>query len=144
MRTLLLTMATLLAASPCFAQSVKASIDAQNAKWLKAYNSGDAAAVGQLYTPNAVALPAGAPMANGRAEIQKFWQGAMQAGVKNVSLHTISVQSYGRVAREIGRFALDAPGANGATNHEEGKYVVLWEHTRSGWLLNTDIWNTDK
>jgi uncharacterized protein (TIGR02246 family) len=144
MRVPLLVIAAALAAGPASAQSLKASIDAQNAKWLKAFSSGDAKAVAQLYMPNAVALPSGAPMATGRAAIQEFWQGAMKAGVKNVSLQTLSVQGYGRVAREIGRFALDEPGANGTTDHVEGKYVVLWQRTRDGWMLNTDIWNMDK
>jgi uncharacterized protein (TIGR02246 family) len=142
MRALSLLASFMLFALPASAASLKADIEAQNAKWLKAYNSGNAAEVAALYTPDAVALPSGAPMASGRAEIQKFWDGAMKAGVKNVSLQTLSVVSYGRYAREIGRLMLDAPGPNGATDHVVGKYVVIWQREPSGWMLNT--WNMDK
>ncbi len=144
MRSLLLALPLLFAAGPGFAQSLKAAIDAQNAKWVQAFSSSNAAALAQLYTPQAHVLPAGAPMATGRAEIQKMYESMVQSGLKNFALQTVSIQSYGRVAREIGRFTVDAPGANGATDHVEGKYVVIWRHEPAGWMLDTDIWNMDK
>jgi ketosteroid isomerase-like protein len=144
MRSLLLALLVLIAAGPASAQSLKATIDAQNAKWIQDFSSGNAAALAQLYTPQAHVLPAGAPMATGRVEIQKMYQSMVQSGLKNFSLQTISLQSYGRVAREIGRFTVDAPAANGATTHVEGKYVVIWRHEPAGWTLDTDIWNMDK
>ena len=144
MRSLLLAMSLLLASGPAFAQSLKAAIDAQNAKWVQEFSSGDAAALAQLYTPQARVLPAGGPMATGRAEIQKMYESMVKSGLKNFSLQTVSLQSFGQYAREIGRFTVDAPGSNGATTHVEGKYVVIWRHERSGWMLDTDIWNMDK
>jgi len=143
-RSLLFALPLLIAAGPAFAQSLKAAIDAQNAKWVQAFSSGNAAALAQLYTPQAHVLPAGAPMATGRAEIQKMYQSMVQSGLKNFSLQTVSLQSYGRVAREIGTFGVDAPGANGATTHVDGKYVVIWRHEPSGWMIDADIWNMDK
>ena len=65
------------------ARDIKSDIDAANAKWVAAFNKGDAASVAQLYTEHATALPPGAPMAKGRAAIQAFWQGAIQSGIKN-------------------------------------------------------------
>ena len=144
MRWLMFALPLLIAAGPASAQSLKAAIDAQNAKWVQEFSSGDATALAQLYTPQAHVLPAGAPMATGRAEIQKMYESMVKSGLKNFSLQTVSLQSYGRVAREIGRFAVDAPGANGATTHVEGKYVVIWRHEPTGWMLDTDIWNMDK
>lgn len=145
MRSLLLAVSLLLATGPAFAQSLKAAIDAQNAKWVQDFSSGNAPAIAQLYTPQAHVLPAGAPMATGRAEIQKMYESMVKSGLKNFSLQTVSLQSYGRYAREIGTFGVDAPGANGgATTHVEGKYVVIWRHEPTGWMLDTDIWNMDK
>jgi len=144
MRWLLFAVPLLVAAGPVSAQSLKATIDAQNAKWVQEFSAGNAAALAQLYTPQAHVLPAGGPMATGRAEIQKMYQSMVQSGLKNFSLQTVSLRSYGRIAQEIGRFAVDAPGTNGATTHVEGKYVVIWRHEPSGWMLDTDIWNMDK
>jgi uncharacterized protein (TIGR02246 family) len=127
-----------------FGQSLKAAIEAQNAKWVQAFSSGNAGALAQLYTRHAYVLPAGAPMAVGRADIQKMYESMVQSGLKNFSLQTINLQRIGQYAREIGRFSVDAPGANGATTHVEGKYVVIWRHGPAGWMLDTDIWNMDK
>jgi hypothetical protein len=43
-----------------------------------------------------------------------------------------------QAAQEIRRFAVDAPGANGATEHVEGKYVVIWRHEPTGWMLDLE------
>ena len=90
------------------------------------------------------ALPPGAPMAKGRAAIQGFWQGAVQAGYKNISLKALQVDQFGEAAREIGQFGLDAPNAEKQVTHVEGKYVVLWRRVKGDWKLDTDIWNTNQ
>ncbi len=45
MRSILFALPLLLAAGPGFAQSLKAATDAQNAKWVQAFSSGNAAAL---------------------------------------------------------------------------------------------------
>jgi ketosteroid isomerase-like protein len=139
---LFLSLVVLVAAAP--AHDIEAQIDAANAKWIEAFNKGDAAAIGQLYTEHATALPPGAPMASGRAAVQAVWQGAIQSGVKNITLKTLKVDQFGNAAREIGEFTLDQPNAQKQMVHVEGKYVVLWRHLRGGWKLDTDIWNTNQ
>src|SRR5262249_28079314 len=122
--------------------TVKAAIDAGNRTWLEAYAKGDSAKIASLYATDAVLMPPGAPPANGRAAIQKFWQGAMDSGVTNVSLHTLQVGSSGYLAWEQGEFALDVRGKDGKTAHVAGKYVVVWKRTPKGqWQLFRDIWN---
>jgi ketosteroid isomerase-like protein len=73
-----------------------------------------------------------------------LWQGAIQAGDKNMSLQALRVDQFGNAAREIGLFSLDAPDPQKQMTHVEGKYVVLWRRVGGGWKLDTDIWNTDK
>jgi ketosteroid isomerase-like protein len=143
-----LTILLISAAAPAMAATTKPSlqsmIDAGNGKWVAAFNAGDAMAMSKLYTEQATLLPAGAPMAVGRPAIAQFWGAAIKSGLKNPVLTTIAVENYGRAAREIGKVTLDVPGAGGATTHVEGKYVVVWKHTPSGWELDSDIWNLDK
>jgi len=124
--------------------AIKSDIDAGNAQFVAAFNKGDAAGVAQLYTDTATALPPGSPMAKGRAAIQAFWQGAIQAGVKNVALKALQVDQFGSAAREIGQFSLDQPNQQKQLVHIEGKYVVLWRHVSGHWKIDTDIWNTNQ
>ncbi len=137
--------AFLLAAAPSLAQQqAPAEIADANRRFEQAFNRGDAAAVAALYTENAVLLPPGADMLTGRRAAQTFWQGAYGSGARNLSLNTVSVETYGDAAREIGRFTLEAPGQGGQTSRVEGKYVVVWKKTADGWRLDTDIWNTNR
>ncbi|HVM77765.1 MAG TPA: DUF4440 domain-containing protein [Stellaceae bacterium] len=124
------------------ADKVRAAIDTGNRTFLEAYAKGDAATVASVYATDAVVMPPGAPPAKGRAAIQKFWQGAMDSGVGNVSLHTVQVGSSGTLAYEQGEFALDVRGKDGKTKHVAGKYIVVWKRTPQGqWQLYRDIWN---
>ncbi len=144
MKAALLATPLLLLATIAQARDISSEIDAANAKWIAAFNKGDAAAVAQLYTERATALPPGAPMAKGRAAIQAFWDGAIKDGVKNVTLKSIQVNQFGNAAREIGEYSLDAPNAQKQMTHEQGKYVVLWRNIGGGWKLDTDIWNSNQ
>jgi uncharacterized protein (TIGR02246 family) len=135
---------SLVLAASAQAQSSKSAIDQGNRNWAIAFNKGDAAAIAQLYTEQATILPPGAAMAKGRAAIEKFWRGAIESGIKNAALQTLSLELHGRIAREIGRYSLDVPDADKKFLRVEGKYVVLWKKIGNAWMLDTDIWNADK
>lgn len=123
------------------ADKVRDAVEQGNRAFIAAYNAHDAGKIGRLYAVDAAVLPPGAERASGRDAIQKFWQGAMDAGIKNVTVRTIEVQSSGNLAYEVGQFALDAPGKDGNSVHTAGKYVVIWKRTKGVWQLYRDIWN---
>jgi len=147
MRRLLLVQATVMLAlalasgSAVAKGSVADAIARANQAWLAAYSAHDSAKLAALYASDAAALPPGAAMASGRAAIQKFWQGAMDAGITNVMLHTLDVTSSGSLAAETGQFSLDAPGKDGKLTTVSGKYVVVWKRVKGTWQLFRDIWN---
>ncbi|MBV9785086.1 MAG: DUF4440 domain-containing protein [Acidisphaera sp.] len=143
MRKAVLTVMMIAVALPALAQTAADGIRQADQRFEQAFNSGNADALAQLYTENASILPPGAPMASGRAAISQFWRGAINGGLKNLSLQPISIGGRGDAAREIGRFTLDAPGSQGQTKRVEGKYVVIWLN-HEGWKLDTDIWNLDR
>lgn len=137
-------LALFIAASPGHAQDAASEIEKANARFEQAFNGGDAAAVAQMYTERATVLPPEADMVAGRDAIQKFWQGAIQAGIRNLSLKSVRVDEFGgNAAQEIGQFSLEAPDPKGGVGKVEGKYVVVWRKTDGDWKLDTDIWNTN-
>jgi uncharacterized protein (TIGR02246 family) len=123
------------------ARDVKSEIEAANQKFGAAYDKGDAAALARLYTSHATILPSGSEMVTGRDNIQKFWAGAIQSGLKFTSLQTVSAEQYGNAAREIGHFTADAPNAQKQITKLDGKYVVVWKRLNGTWMLDCDIWN---
>lgn len=141
---LLAGCAVLLIASPGFAQSVAKEIEAANARFEQEFAKGDASALARMYTETATVLPPESDLVTGRDAIQTFWQGAIQSGVKNLSVKTIQVEELGTAAaKEIGRFSLDAPGPQNQMMKVEGKYVVVWRKVGADWKLDADIWNTN-
>jgi ketosteroid isomerase-like protein len=145
MKKFLLALAFFVAmAASAQAQTSKAAIDKGNRAWIIAFNKGDAASIAQLYTEQATIFPPGAAMAKGRPAIEKFWRGAIEGGIKNAALQTLSIEQHGSIAREIGRFSLEMPDADKKPVRVEGKYVVIWKKVGPAWMLDIDIWNADK
>jgi uncharacterized protein (TIGR02246 family) len=122
--------------------SLKADIEANNKKFVEAFNKGDAAAVASMYASDARVLPPNADIIKGPADIQKYWGGAIAAGMKMPSLVIDHVERMGEYALEIGRYTLTIPGAGGATNTDKGKYVVVWKKEGGNWKIAVDTFNT--
>jgi len=143
-RQLLATLLIICAASIAEAQqSARTAIDANTKQFIEAFNKGDGAAVGSMYTMDARLLPPNSEIVEGRANVQKFWQGAITAGLKLVSLETVHVETQGNMAVEVGHYTMTVPGAGGVTTTDKGKYVVVWKRVGRSWKLVVDIFNSN-
>jgi uncharacterized protein (TIGR02246 family) len=128
-------------AVPAFAQD-SGHIQMLSDQFSDAFNRGDAATIGTMYTEEAVVLPAGSPLVRGRDAIQAFWKKAAEQ-LDGMRLTTIDVQPLGNeAAREIGTFVLKTKGQT--PQPIDGKYVVIWQKQGNDWKLSTDIWNANK
>ncbi len=124
-------------------EDAAAGIAASAERFEAAYNSGDAAAMAALYTPDGAVLPPDAPRIDGRDGIQAMWQSFMDAGVEDLELETVELESHGASASEVGTFTLTAPDGAGGRVAAAGKYIVLWQRGEDGvWRLHWDIWNS--
>lgn len=123
--------------------SVRRTIEANNKQFVEAFNKGDAAAVANMYTMNARLMPPNSEVIEGRANIQTFWKGAMDAGIKMVSLDLADLEVHGDTAIEVGRYTLTTPAAGGGTTTDKGKYVVVWKLQGPTWRLAIDTFNTN-
>lgn len=122
---------------------VRRAIETGNAKFGEAVRQGNAAAIGVLYTEDAVLLPPANEMIKGRAGIQEFWNGGLQMGIKDAVLTTVDVQDCSDTAYEIGTYALKIQPEGQAAIEDHGKYIVIWKKAADGsWKLSVDIWNT--
>jgi uncharacterized protein (TIGR02246 family) len=143
-RQFLITLLIICAASIAPAQqSVRRTIEANTKQFIEAFNKGDAAAVANMYAIDGRVLPPNSEAVEGRANIQKFWQGAITAGLKMVSLEITHLETQGNLAVEVGSYTTTVPGAGGATITDKGKYVVVWKRQGRAWKLAVDIFNTN-
>jgi ketosteroid isomerase-like protein len=120
------------------AEDVRGAIESANKAFSAAFAKGDAAALADMYSDTAEVLPPGRDMVSGRAEIQKAWQEAIDAGLKGLELTLREVESHGDSAHEVGTWTLR--NASGEVDH--GKYMVVWKKQRGAWKLHRDMWNS--
>jgi uncharacterized protein (TIGR02246 family) len=125
------------------AQSAREDIEAALTKFMDAFNSGNAAAVAEMYTEDAAVLPPDGKRVDGRKGVEEFWQGAIKGGMKNLTLNALEVEERADLAYEVGAFTLDVPSEGGALSTVAGKYIVIWKKGDDGrWRLHRDIWNS--
>jgi ketosteroid isomerase-like protein len=129
----LLTMNVAAQANP------RAVIEAEGKKFTAALKKGDAAALANMYTTDAKAMPPNDELAQGRAAIQKVWQGAIDAGIRDLSFEVLEVEKKGDSLYEVGKYKLN--GADGK-QMDHGKYLVVWKREGGQWKLHRDIWNS--
>ena len=129
------------AASP--ARADETAIRAQSTNWEKAYNGGDAKAVGALYAEDAVLLPPGASGVTGRAAILAFFTkdiaGSKAAGAVFVLSPKTDVGVSGNMGWESGTYKVTVNGAV----VETGKFLSVSRKNDGKWLYLRDTWNAD-
>ncbi len=121
----------------------KEALGQMNRDFAAAPNAKDAKAAAALYTEDAVLIPPGEPLVRGRAAIEEYWKGAIEAGgVRDVSVETIDASSSGSLGYETGNYVLTANGPNGEAIIDKGRYVELLRRGADGkWYSTHGIWN---
>ena len=141
MRLVTVAAASIMLVGTAVAQD-KATVEKLNDAFEAAFNKGDFAALGSMYTEDAYLLPPGSEMAKGRSNVQAFWTKAGEM-VGDLKLTTLDVKPLGSdAAREVGTFSLMTKGQQ--RQQVNGKYAVIWEKVGTEWKLATDVWNSDK
>jgi len=115
--------------------------DLENA-WATAMNAKDINALMALYADNAVSMPDGEPMLNGKAAIQKKQEMdfAAPANFSSITFETLDVYAQGDVATEVGKTMYkDAAGKVTGS----GKYIAVFEKQNGKYLCIREIYNKD-
>lgn len=90
-----------------------------------ALNAKDAKAAAALYTEDAVLIPPGESIVQGRDAIEEYWSAAIElGGVRDVSVETVDAQSSGSLGFETGRFELTVNGPDGEAVIDRGEDIL--------------------
>jgi len=117
---------------------VTADIAAANDAFMATFAEGDGAALAELYTEDARLLPPGSDPVDGRAAIAEFWQSLIDSGVAEARLMIDEVDNLGDTAYEVSHYGMYDGDGNLLG---DGRYIVIWKNTETGWKLHRDIWN---
>lgn len=109
---------------------------AVNGKYVAAVSRGDAAGIAALFTEEVIAMYSHRDFVKGRQEIQRFYQGFLDSGVKAVKLDTLELEEHGDTAYEVGIYTVF--GVEGKTL-DVGKYVLIWKREGDQWKYHRDI-----
>jgi ketosteroid isomerase-like protein len=115
------------------------AIAEQSRVFTNALERGDAPGAARVFSADArllVAMVDGAVV--GREGIEKFWQGAMNGGLKALKLTTIDLEGDGAMRVETGDYA--AIGAGGA-QIGRGHYLFVWRKESGEWKIFRDMGN---
>jgi uncharacterized protein (TIGR02246 family) len=121
----------------------KTELGQMNRDFAAALNAKDATAAAALYAEDAVLIPPGEALVQGRGAIEEYWRGAIESGgVRDVSVETMDARSSGSLGYETGSFVLTVNGPNGEAVTDKGRYVELLRRQPDGrWLSTHGIWN---
>jgi uncharacterized protein (TIGR02246 family) len=112
-----------------------------SARWEKAYNAGDAAAIATLYTEDGMVMPPHKAAAMGHKAIQESLEADLAAN-EGSKLEIVSVDSakQGDIGYAHGTYRMtDAAGKV----VDEGKWLEVRKMVKGKWLILRDIWNSD-
>ena len=142
MRRIALVAAFCLAAVvPGYAQD-KAAFQKLADQWTEAFNKGDLAQVGQMYTEDAVLLPPEAEMARGRDAILAYWKKEAER-VGDIKVTITDVKPLGAdTAHVVFTSTLKTKGAQ--AQDVPGKGATLAQKAGGDWRIATHVWNRDK
>ena len=116
-----------------------------NRDFAKALLAKDAAAAASVYDVNASLLPPNEPIITGRANIQAYWQGLIDAGLVDAKVHTIAASSDGDLGYEIGTFELKIQLDDGTIITDKGKYTEILERNEDGyWISLYGMWSANE
>ena len=121
----------------------KLELGQMNRDFAAALNAKDAKAAAAAYTEDAVLIPPGEPLVQGREAIEEYWRGAIElGGIRDVSVETMDALSSGSLGYETGSFVLTVNGPDGEAVIDKGRYIELLRREPDGrWLSTHGIWN---
>ena len=121
----------------------RAAVLATNARFVAAIAARDAAAVSDVYAPEATLLAPDADPLHGRASIRAYWAAGIASGITSVALETVRLEPMTDGILETGAFALGLGDGSGARTLR-GKYLVVHRRQPDGtWAWETDIFNAN-
>lgn len=117
-------------------ETARAEIEEVTRRWERSLVEGDpAGAVADVFTEDAIRLPAGEPPVRGRAAISRALAGSVALTEARFEIEEVEIE--GALAFATGRYAVTAPDGQSFG----GKFLEVWRHTADGWRIHRVMWD---
>jgi uncharacterized protein (TIGR02246 family) len=135
-------LALVAASAAAQADKLREAMEADNARWLAAFNTPKPAAFPAMYTQDAILLPSGKQPVTGPAAIKQFWEGNINSGVSDHTFEIISTRADGKYAYQVARWTVNFVKKGGTKIPLSGNTVRIFERQADGkWLTKVHIFN---
>ncbi len=122
--------------------SEQAEIGKINSAWANSISKGDIAAVGELYSADAVMLPPSSEILNNRSEIRGYWENLKSNGISNYNLSQVGLEVKGNLAYETALWEATRKTNTGDEITFEGNISNVYEKQADGsWKIKLQSWN---
>jgi|HubBroStandDraft_1064217.scaffolds.fasta_scaffold135956_2 uncharacterized protein (TIGR02246 family) len=111
--------------------------------WMVACNGKQLDDLVELYAVDAVVLRPNVQPVRGTAAIREFFFGVLDAGLGEVDMEPLRVETFGDVAFEAGRCKMLVPFTMGKRREERGKYLLTLARQAGDWKILADCWSSD-
>jgi len=105
--------------------------------WIAAFNSGDAAGLSLMYSPDAKILPPDQPIVSGYDLIEEFWRNYNPGSVR-IEISEVESAKLGDYWFREGAYSSKYPAEG---EPRVGKFIELWTRVGSAWLLYRQMWS---
>jgi ketosteroid isomerase-like protein len=113
-----------------------ATMEADNTRWLAAFNTPNAAAFSAMHTKDAVLLPPGTkPVTGGSEAIRQFWDAAIKRGEKDHTFMIVSAYADDQYAYQVAQRTATLVKDSGEKTQLSGNTVRTLERQPDGRLL---------
>ena len=129
------------AASPGRQDSPRAAIAAASRAFSGAYVTGDTATIRELYTPEALLLPAETDVRGRDAIVRYFAPGPRRRNLAH-AMASDDLQISGDLAVDVGTWTNTWAIDDGEPRTASGRYLVVWRRGADGrWRIEVDMWH---
>ena len=130
-------------ATPAWAEDLRSAMEADNVKWLKAFNTRNTEVMPGMYTPDAIIMAPNSAPVKGREAIGQFWDKMLKDGkLKDHTFDIVDVKQVGNQAYQVARYTLVSVAEDGKSANAAGNAVRIFERQADGtWLTKVQIFN---
>jgi ketosteroid isomerase-like protein len=146
MRAAVLTVVAVCIAVAAAAKDRADEIRAADQDWAHVFAAKDLDASVNACAPDGAVMSPNAPIAMGRDEIRKLFQGFFAMPALELTWHPTKVEAAqsGEIGYSTGVYNMKFNDASSKPMTDTGKYVTIWKRGSDGkWLVVRDIFNSD-
>ena len=112
-----------------------------NETFAEALQIGDARAISQVYTENALLMAPTAETVRGRRDIEEFYQDALGLGFHDNVCERIALEERADLGYEAAQFTMLTKNEQGEVIETRGKHLLILKYVDDRWWVHIDIWN---